>query len=96
MRPGPFGKPRGVVPTEARADRPQRMRVRAHWTPCPAAGPMRPMADATKAYPALVAELRELALLGSVNSVLGWDEQTYMPPGGAGLRAGTCGASHVS
>src|SRR3954463_7940401 len=48
---------------------------------------MRGMADATNAYQLLVAELRELALLGSVNSVLGWDEQTYMPPGGAGLRA---------
>ena len=38
-------------------------------------------------YESLVAELREIALLGSVCSVLGWDEQTHMPAAGAGLRA---------
>jgi len=25
--------------------------------------------------------------LGSANALLGWDQQTYMPPGGAGARA---------
>lgn len=38
-------------------------------------------------YSQLVTELKELALLGSTMSVLGWDEQTFMPPGAAALRA---------
>jgi len=43
--------------------------------------------NAQAAYEALVAELREVAVLGSVNSVLGWDERTYMPDRGAEHRA---------
>lgn len=39
------------------------------------------------AYSRLIREAKELALLGSAMSVLGWDEQTYMPPGAAQLRA---------
>lgn len=40
-----------------------------------------------KAYSELIAELRSLGLLRSCQSLLGWDEQTYMPPQGAELRA---------
>jgi carboxypeptidase Taq len=39
------------------------------------------------AYEALLTEIREIALLGSVSSVLGWDERTQMPPKGAEHRA---------
>ncbi len=39
------------------------------------------------AYRELLVELREIALLGSVASVLGWDERTQMPPKGAEQRA---------
>lgn len=39
------------------------------------------------AYGQLVAHLRELALLRSCGSVLGWDEQTNLPPRGAEHRA---------
>lgn len=39
------------------------------------------------AYTDLLHELKELSLLGSTMSVLGWDEQTYMPAGGAAHRA---------
>ena len=45
------------------------------------------MPNPKEAYDVLVTELRELALLGSVNSVLHWDEQTQMPPKGAEHRA---------
>lgn len=45
------------------------------------------MPDAQNAYESLVRELREIALLGSVNSVLGWDERTQMPPKGTEHRA---------
>lgn len=38
-------------------------------------------------YSEFASTLREIALLGSCASVLGWDEQTYMPPGGAEHRA---------
>ena len=40
-----------------------------------------------QAYSALLAETREAALLESCSAVLGWDEQTYMPPGGAEHRS---------
>ncbi len=39
------------------------------------------------AYNELLKELRSIALLETCGSVLGWDEQTYMPPGGAEHRA---------
>ncbi len=38
------------------------------------------------AYDELLTRSRRQALLGSCSAVLGWDEQTYMPSGGAGLR----------
>lgn len=40
-----------------------------------------------QAYAELTERLQSTALLESCASVLGWDEQTYMPPGGAGHRA---------
>src|SRR3954464_6020660 len=45
------------------------------------------MNGAQEAYDALIKELRELALLGSINSLLSWDEQTHLPPKGAEHRA---------
>ncbi|HSU66683.1 MAG TPA: hypothetical protein VLJ39_07415, partial [Tepidisphaeraceae bacterium] len=45
------------------------------------------MAEPQNSYDALVRELREISLLGSVASVLGWDERTQMPPKGADHRA---------
>jgi carboxypeptidase Taq len=38
-------------------------------------------------YDELVSSLKRTGLLGSCSNVLGWDEQTYLPLGGAGLRA---------
>jgi carboxypeptidase Taq len=46
-----------------------------------------PMPDQQQSYDALIRELREISLLSSVNSVLGWDERTQMPPKGAEHRA---------
>ena len=40
-----------------------------------------------QAYNELIERLRTTAVLESCASVLGWDEQTYMPPGGAEHRA---------
>ena len=40
----------------------------------------------TDAYADLLARSKELAVLNSCAAVLGWDQQTYMPKGGAGLR----------
>src|SRR5438477_8039681 len=40
-----------------------------------------------EAYSELTNRLKTTALLESCASVLGWDEQTYMPPGGAEHRA---------
>ena len=42
---------------------------------------------AAEYYEALLKELREIALLSSVGSVLGWDERTQMPAKGAEHRA---------
>jgi carboxypeptidase Taq len=42
--------------------------------------------DPHEAYDELIHRSRELATLASCSSVLGWDEQTYMPLGGAGHR----------
>jgi len=36
---------------------------------------------------ALVSRLKSTAVLASCSALLGWDEQTYLPPGGAGHRA---------
>jgi carboxypeptidase Taq len=38
------------------------------------------------AYSALIEHTRQAALLGSCIELLGWDEETYMPPGGAEQR----------
>jgi carboxypeptidase Taq len=38
------------------------------------------------AYDELIARSREISLLASCSSLLGWDEQTYMPRGGVGHR----------
>ncbi|HCS52123.1 MAG TPA: carboxypeptidase M32 [Planctomycetaceae bacterium] len=38
-------------------------------------------------YEQLVSQLQRLALLGSTGSVLGWEQETYMPEGGAELRS---------
>ncbi len=40
-----------------------------------------------KAYEELIKQVKEVSLLSSCAGVLGWDERTYMPRGGAGLRA---------
>ncbi len=45
------------------------------------------MSQVEAAYQDLCRLLREAELLGSCASVLGWDEQTYMPTGGAEHRA---------
>ena len=45
------------------------------------------MADVKSAYQRLIAEVKQIALLGSCASVLGWDERTHMPKGGAEHRA---------
>lgn len=42
--------------------------------------------SAEAAYGELIRRSRELGLLGSCSAVLGWDEQTYMPAGGAAHR----------
>ena len=44
-----------------------------------------------KAYDELIARIKEVALLYSSAAVLGWDERTYMPRGGAMLRADQLG-----
>lgn len=41
----------------------------------------------SKAYTQLLEELREIATLSSVSSLLGWDQETMMPTKGAGARA---------
>jgi len=40
-----------------------------------------------QAFENLTEEFREIATLGTCESILGWDEVTYMPPGGAEHRA---------
>src|SRR5512134_519663 len=42
---------------------------------------------AKRTFDDLTKELKEIAVLGSCASILGWDEQTYMPPNGAQHRA---------
>lgn len=43
--------------------------------------------DPKQAYETLVRELKEIAVIGSIASVLSWDEQTYMPAGATDHRA---------
>jgi carboxypeptidase Taq len=45
------------------------------------------MADAHASYAALISTLKQISLLGSINSLLGWDEQTHLPPAGGEHRA---------
>ena len=45
------------------------------------------MGDQPEAYQELIEQLKGLALLRSCGSVLGWDEQTNLPPKGAEHRA---------
>ena len=45
------------------------------------------MSRTDELYGQLVTELRQIALLSSCSSVLGWDEQTYLPEGGTEHRA---------
>lgn len=45
------------------------------------------MALAQERYDELISHLKQVALLRSCAEVLGWDEQTYLPPGGAEHRA---------
>jgi carboxypeptidase Taq len=40
-----------------------------------------------RAYDALVTDLGEASVIGSIGAVLSWDEQTHMPPAGAEHRA---------
>src|SRR5262245_29474026 len=49
-------------------------------TPAPAAKPLSPLEE-------LTGLLREAATLSSVSYLLGWDQETYMPPAGAEGRA---------
>src|SRR5688572_10285290 len=45
------------------------------------------MSQANASYESLIHQLREIGLLGSVASVLHWDERTQLPPKGAEHRA---------
>ncbi len=45
------------------------------------------MAAWVSTYQSLIAELRDISLLSSVSSVLGWDERTQLPARGTELRA---------
>jgi carboxypeptidase Taq len=44
--------------------------------------------DAHEAYVELIRRAKEQAVLGSCSSLMGWDEQTYMPRSGAAHRGG--------
>ena len=39
------------------------------------------------AYGELITRFKEAQVLGSVGAIVGWDQHTYMPPGGAAHRA---------
>ncbi|HET6246207.1 MAG TPA: carboxypeptidase M32 [Tepidisphaeraceae bacterium] len=45
------------------------------------------MADAQRSYDALISTIKQISLLGSIGSVLGWDERTQLPPKGFAHRA---------
>ena len=45
------------------------------------------MSNASESYRELITEVKELAVLESTLALLAWDERTYMPAGGAELRA---------
>jgi carboxypeptidase Taq len=44
-----------------------------------------------RVYDELLGSLREAATLGSIESLLGWDQETYMPPAAAAHRANQAG-----
>ncbi|HEX2079802.1 MAG TPA: carboxypeptidase M32 [Longimicrobium sp.] len=48
--------------------------------------PDTPPPEAETPYARLLAELREIAVLRSINSTLGWDQEVMMPPAAATLR----------
>jgi carboxypeptidase Taq len=43
--------------------------------------------EATEVYDELIGKVKEANLLGSTSSLLGWDQETLMPPGGVNHRA---------
>ena len=45
------------------------------------------MPKTTPAYDALCAHLRSVGHLGSISALVSWDQETYMPPAGAAMRA---------
>ncbi|HZK82848.1 MAG TPA: carboxypeptidase M32, partial [Humisphaera sp.] len=45
------------------------------------------MANATKTYDSLISTLKQISLLGSIGSVLAWDERTQLPQKGTAHRA---------
>ena len=45
------------------------------------------MAVPAESYRTLTERVREISLLGSCAGLLGWDRETYMPPGGAEHRS---------
>ena len=51
----------------------------------------RTVSQTQERYRELIAALKRTALMGSCASLLGWDEQTYLPPGGAEHRANQLG-----
>src|SRR3954452_6380203 len=48
---------------------------------------MRGMSQAESAYRELITRVREVALFGSIGSLLGWDERVQMPAAGAEHRS---------
>ena len=46
------------------------------------------MPDPFAPYKNLLARAREIALIDGASSLLGWDEETYMPPAALEFRAG--------
>jgi carboxypeptidase Taq len=57
-----------------------------HPVPQPTQMPDAPQPEAETPYAQLLAEMRETAVLQSVNATLGWDQEVMMPPAAAGLR----------
>ncbi len=45
------------------------------------------MSDLQKIYDELIADTKEISLFDAIENVLGWDQETYMPPKGVDLRS---------
>ncbi len=45
------------------------------------------MSDIQKTYDELIADTKEIALFDAIQNILGWDQETYMPPKGIDLRS---------